>query len=184
MPKSKRTQESKQRLQKFKNNNKTSMENQMNMQMGQAPNELPAVREVPTWQGNDKIEVMGIEFETMYNGVNEMGMIMQRVFGAAQSIMQRNLLNGTIKVRFEKLVDKTSPDGTAYQDYEMMTPEEEAPHQENFAKMVEGILEARQKASQPLPEAPRLDAIVSESGLPVGENPAIVDALGQPISSN
>lgn len=180
MPKSKRTKESKERLQNFKNSKKIMNTNPTQAaEMAADMNQLPPVREVPTWRGNDDIAVKGIEFETIYNGVNEINMIMQRVFGAAQSIMQRNLLNGTIGVKFEKLVDKSAPDGTTYQDYELMTDEEAQPHQENFQNMVKSILEARTKQ-----EAPRLDAIVSESGMPVGETPAIVDAIGQPISSN
>lgn len=126
--------------------------------MSQVQNNLPEVREVPTWNPNEKIEVTGVEFEMIYNGVTQL----QSIFAAAQSIMSRNLLNGKIRMNFEKLVDG---------NYVPMSEEEQAPRREEYQKLINSILSQQanaEAAQQPVDESmPEELTPVDENGVPV-----------------
>lgn len=149
--------------------------------------QLPEVREIPTWKSSDTIEMKGAEFESLYNFINELNYIMQGAFGAAQAIMQRNIVNGVIDVNFEKLVTE---DGVP--SYQPMSEDEAAPHK---AKFKESIAEIKAKVAEAVEKmkigtqdgeyqpGPLLDAIVDQNGNVAGEVPQIVDAIGNPIAS-
>lgn len=188
MPKSKTDKSRKDKLNNYKQTKKMNKtENQAAVPQQANPNQLSPVREVPVWKSTDTIEMKGIEFETLYNGVNEMNYLMQGMFAACQAILQRNLVNGTIGVNFEKLVDKTNPEGQAYQDYEMMSEEEAAPHRTNFNELLEGIrgkvAEAMANAQISQEGVPSIHDIVDADGNVPGVTPKIVDPSGRPVES-
>lgn len=184
MAKTKRDKERNQKLINFKNKNKRMAEETKVNMSGQDVPQLPEVREQPYWAATEELVIKGIEFQALYNGVTQITEMMQAMFGASQAVMQRNLLNGKIRVRFEKLVNKTDEQGNSYQDYELMSDEEQAPHIENFNKLVESI-KLQKENPTPQPEAPMLDGLVDQNGEPInGGNKAIVDAIGNPISNN
>lgn len=171
MSKSKRTTSSKERLKKWKMNKQEEQNATLQKEQGQ-----PQVREVPYWNPRDTISMLGIEFETLYNGIQDVNYSIQRLFAVSQAVMQRNILDGTIRVRFEKLVTKHTDTGEPYQDYEVMSDEEQAPHIENFEKLVASIKENQAKAAELTKDG--------DSEQSAQEPSAIVDALGQPTSSN
>jgi hypothetical protein len=185
MPKSKVDKTRKNKLEQFKQNQKRMKEQaKQNQEMNQ---QIPEVREQPYWSSNDDLIVKGAEFESLYNGINNMMQFMQPVFGAAQSIMQRNIINGTIKVRFEKLQMEKAPDGSEYPTYVPMSDEEQAPHIDNFNKLVESVKNNQLKVEQLSDEnVPSINEIVNENGISEtqAKNTAIVDAIGNPISTN
>jgi hypothetical protein len=188
---SKQDKTRKQKLNNFKNKQKRMNEQQTNTAGQQIPNQqLPEVREVPFWSSNDDLTIKGIEYETMYNGIMQMTEILQGVFGAAQSVMQRNLLEDRIKVRFEKLSETTLEDGTTVPDYIPMTEEEQRPHLENFNSLVAKVKQDRDAAMKSALDSAQehiqsLNEIVNVDGEPIRlADKGIVDAAGQPISSN
>lgn len=122
MPESKKNKNRKQQLVKFKQ--KTKKMNQKDTQIPQ----LPPVQSVPNWAPDAEIVVTGIEWETIQNGL----IAVQGAQQAAQAVMSRNIINGVIKMDFEKLNPQTLT-------YEPMTDEEKAPYLENFAKAVEKV---------------------------------------------
>jgi hypothetical protein len=152
MPKSKVDKSRKDKLNNYKKQHKKSLimqENQLN---------LPEVREVPTWAADQKIEVTGKEFELLYNFVTSVG----DAHAAAQSIMSRNILNGNIQMSFEKLVKTDNGDVS----YEKMSPEESAPKQAEYQKLIDSILaqQVRQDAEETFPSELTL---VNEEGVPL-----------------
>lgn len=90
--------------------------------------QMPPVRNIPVWSPQAKIELTGYEWEAIQNGLVQV-QVMQQV---AQGVMSRHIVNGTIKMDFEKLNAQTL-------QYEPMTDEEKAPHQEEFAKLIETV---------------------------------------------
>lgn len=120
MSKSKNNETHKQRLNNFK---KTTKEKQMSEQ--NKPFEIPEVRNVPVWANDAIIEMKGFEFEALFNGLMQIQTAQQAVNG----IMSRNVLNGTVKMDFEKF-DK------AKQEYVPMSDEEKAPYVKNFEDAV------------------------------------------------
>lgn len=145
MPKSKNRKEHKTKLQKFKTKQKNMSEPTM---------QIPEVRNVPVWANDAKIEMTGYEFEALYNGLQQIQMAQQSVNG----IMSRNILNGTIKMEFEKF-DKTA------QNYVPMTEEEKAPFKEDFAKAVEAAKNPK-NVEPSIIEQPE-SVLVAPDGMPV-----------------
>jgi hypothetical protein len=152
--------------------------------------QMPEVREQPYWSSNDDLTIKGIEYETIYNGIMQMTEILQGVFGATQSVLQRNLLDDIIKVRFEKLSETTLEDGSKVPDYVPMTEEEQKPHLDNFYELVNKVRKDRESAmnsalSSAQEHIQSLNEIVNVDGEPArAAEKGIVDAAGQPVSSN
>ena len=92
------------------------------------------VREIPVWKSHETIEMLGFEFEAIFNYINGA----QAAYAAVQNIMNRNLVNGKVELDFEKL----SEDGTSYVP---MTEDEKAPHKEQFKVAIEA---AKAKAQE------------------------------------
>lgn len=143
MPESKHRKKHKQQLSKFK-----TKQQKMSQQL---PPQMPEVRNVPVWASDAKIEISGFEWEAIQNGLVQVQIMQQ----AAQAVMTRNIVNGTIKMDFEKLNPKTL-------QYEPMTDEEKAPHQAQFAKIIETIKAGPQP--QPQKEAEEPSVILNAQG--------------------
>lgn len=150
MPQSKNRKNHKTQVNKFKNKIKQQMSEAQNA----AQQQIPPVRSVPVWANDAVIKMSGLEFEAMYNTLMQMQLAQQ----AANSIMSKNILDGTIQMDFEKLSDDK-------QSYVPMTDEEKAPHVEQFAMALEA---ARRPQSQIIqPETGLVDA----NGDAVGSEP-------------
>lgn len=122
----------------------------------------PNVRQAPVWGGNDLIEVYGAEWEALFNFVNSANL----AYASAHSVMNRNLLNGKIKMRFEKVL----PDGSTVP----MTKDEEKPYQKEFNKLLAQAKEIANKAVKgQVTEAP----VDDQAGVPFLDK--IVDPNGE-----
>lgn len=128
MPQSKNRKQHKQKLKQFKQNNK-------HMQKQQVP-QMPPVRSIPVWPSDAKIELTGYEWEGIQNSLANLQIAQQ----VAQSVMSRNILNGTITMDFEKLNSESL-------QYEPMTEEEKVSHVEAFKASVEAF-KAQQAAAK------------------------------------
>lgn len=124
MPKTRTNTKRKTQLETYKNKHKKMINNQ-NAELAKS---MPAVRNVPVWHQDSKIEMAGFEFEAIQNSLAQLQLAQQ----AAQSIMSRNIVNGVIAMDFEKLNVETL-------EYEPMTAEEKAPHVADFNKMLESF---------------------------------------------
>lgn len=100
-----------------------------------AQENTPQVVNAPSWDSNAKIEMNGREFEAIYNFIANA----QEASLAIHSVMQKNLVNGTIRMNFRKLNDT----GT---DYVEMTPEEQRPYKEEFDQLLKEASNLAQKA--------------------------------------
>lgn len=165
MAKSKNRPEQKQKLKKRKE--KIMSEQNKAAQAAQ----MPAVRNVPVWDPNALIEITGIEFEAIQNGLTQIQLAQQ----ATQSVMSRNILNGTITMEFEKLNPQTLR-------YEAMTAEEQAPHVEQFNKQVAAFKEATAKAQQAQSAPVEPQVAVSEDESPKTEA-KVVSMTGEKVEN-
>lgn len=171
MPKSKVDKSRKQKVQDYKQVKQIEKQIAKSMSIEkQAPQQqtegLPAVRHVPFWSSKEQLEVLGIEFEAMNNFIVQA----QNAIYATNSVMNRNILNGKVKVRFEKL-DESG------QNYVPMTADEEVPYQKDFQDMVNAVRERESGSNQsadPTPESPTASETLVVS---------LVSAEGEPISS-
>lgn len=182
MPRTKRTGDSKRRVEQFKiKNRRMSNQNKqaVNATANQQP-QMPQVIEIPYWNATDDISLTGKEFEMAYNSIHQLQQLSQGLFGVANSIMQRNIFDGTIKVKFQKL---TEVDGQP--EYVDMTDEEQAPHQEEFANLVASLKANKETAKQLVDQqGPLLDAIVDANGNVPGTPVQLVDQDGDVIKSS
>ena len=153
MPVSKHRKNHKKQVEKFK-------QKQKSMTTEQTP-QLPEVRNFPVWKSSETLELNGMEFEAIFNFVNGAA----KAYEACQSIMNKGLLNGTIKMAFEKLV---TIDGEP--SYERMTDEESAPLVKEFEDMITNIKNGIPQLQPQEESIPRLDAIVDAYGNPVAES--------------
>lgn len=144
MPKSKVNKAREKKVNNFKNKIKQQQMNQSNIP------QLPPVRNIPVWASDAKIEITGFEWEAIQNGLVQTQIMQQ----AAQSVMSRNIVNGVIKMDFEKLNPQTL-------QYEPMTEEEKAPHIEEFNKLIESV-----KSAANAPQANPEPMIVTPEGEP------------------
>lgn len=129
MPQAKKDKSRKENLEKFKQ--KQKLKNQIMSETQQLPQ--PAkVRQVPIWKSNEKLEILGVEFEAIYNYINSV----QGAYAAMQGVMNRNILNGKVQIDFEKLNDEQTA-------YVPMSDEEKAPH----LAEVQATLDALRKQS-------------------------------------
>lgn len=130
---SKTKKEHRKKVEKFQQNIKSKIR-----KMEQNTMNLPQVREVPTWNPNQLMTVTGAELEVIYNYISSVS----GAFSAAQGIMQRNIMNGNIKVEFDKLV--TQPDGSF--GYVRMPEEDAAKHREQFNKLLDELNQIQKEA--------------------------------------
>jgi hypothetical protein len=130
-------------------------------------NEAPKVMQSPVWQANDTIEVNGAEWQAIADFISQS----ERAVMAFHAVMNKNVLNGTIKMKFQKL----SEAGTEYVD---VTPEEDAKYQADFQNMLNQANDLARKAVAAAKEQelatsqeglPQLDALVAPDGTPAGE---------------
>lgn len=142
-------------------------ENQKKQNMSQQTAQPDPIRQVPQWKSTDTITLNGLEFEAIYNFINGV----QGAYGAMQSVMQRNIVDGTIKIGFEKLNDEKTA-------YVPMTDEEQAPHKAQFDEMLNKL--KAQAAGMVKREDEHLEP-ESQEGLPHID--AIVDVEGNPVTS-
>src|ERR1700753_3291252 len=117
MPSSKHRKNHQQKLNKYKH--KHMEQNQSTNQP--LPQQLPSHRSVPVWDPQVDIHIKGYEWEVIYNFIGSSQVAAQ----AAQGVMSRNIVNGTIKMEFEKL----DPQKLQYVE---MTDEEKAPLRKQF----------------------------------------------------
>lgn len=129
----------KSKLESFKQKSKTMQK--------QVPN-MPEVQSIPTWSADAKIEVTGAEWEAIQNGLTQIQLAQQ----AAQAVMTRALVDGVIKMDFEKLNPQTL-------QYEPMSDEEKASYVENFNKAIENVKKAA-SGQVPTEEEPQSNIIV------------------------
>lgn len=153
MPKSKHRKKHATQLQKFKTNK--LMEKQ-NVNIPQ----LPPVRSVPTWTNDAVITLTGYEWEAIQNGLTQVQIAQQ----AAQAVLSRHIVEGIIKLDFEKLNPQTL-------QYEQMTDEEKAPYVQNLEATIQQI-------KNPTVAKDEQESIIEQ---PVS---GIVDQNGAPLSSD
>lgn len=164
MPKSRRDKKRKQKLRDYKTVKQIEkqivkqMSTQESQQNGQSQLTAPPIRQVPQWKSNEPIDMLGIEFEAIFNYIASAS----AANAAVQAIMNRNILNGKVKVTFEKL----SPDGEAYVP---MSDDEQAPLKAEFDNLIAQI---KQKAAEQESQSKQQAPVVQ-----------LVDSAGEPVQS-
>ena len=98
------------------------------------PPPMPEIRTVPKWDSTAEIVITGLEWELIYNTL----LNTQGALQASQAVMSRNIVNGQIKLDFEKLNSKTL-------QYEEMPEDEKAPLIEDSMKQLSAIMSAYDK---------------------------------------
>ena len=129
MTKTRKNKSRKQQLLKFKNSRKMSENKNLTM---------PSIRNVPIWDGNAKFEVYAFEWEAIQNGLVNIQLAQQ----AAQSVMSRNILNGVVRMDFEKLNPQTL-------QYEPMDDEEKKEYADQFNETIESFKKANEVVNKP-----------------------------------
>lgn len=152
MPKSKVDKKRKNKVKDFKRNMSEKNENVgRDMPVNETMNGLAEMREVPKWDPRANLDLMGKEFEILYNGINELGLLLNQamsvLIGAAQSIMQNNVANRKVTVDFEKLVEEN---GEA--TYVPMTEEEMAPHKKQLEDFITKLNEMKETVKAEIQE--------------------------------
>lgn len=149
----------KHKLETFK---KSKKKKNMNSQQTQQPQ--PEVRQRPEWNAGDILEISGAELKTMMDFIEQS----TAAFYAINGVMSRNIVNGKIKLKFDKF-DKQA------NDYVEMTAEEEAPYQEEVQQAIQAALAIQngnvpeQSTAGPITaeeqkDLPKLDALVDQNG--------------------
>ena len=149
----KKNKDRKEQLLKFKQKTKKQMAEQ---------NELAQVGEIrsyPTWKSQEKIEVSGLEWQSIYNVLN----IFREGLVAAESVMQRNLEQGKIVMKYVDGNDK----------------EISAEKVAEYTKQMQEIFEARQKQAQEVPQTETVSPILTAEG----ESQASVTDGGNPLKA-
>lgn len=158
MPKSRNRKEHKEKL----NTRKEKMNDQVQDQ------QQSDVRGIPTWDANELLEVYGAEFAAIQEYIASV----PQAYAAVNSILNRNCLNGKVTMKFEK------PDANG--NFVELTPEEAAPHEEQFQntlneakRLAKEAIERSHGGQFPEPPSqeglPRIDAIVDQTGTPVAD---------------
>lgn len=134
----------KQKLENFKQKQKHIKNMSEQAQTG-GP-QLPEVRNFPIWDKNAKIEMFGYEWEIIFNSIANLQVLQQ----ATNSVMSRNIVNGTINMDFEKLNPGTL-------EYSAMTDEEKVPYKKEFNEMLDKMRGAAQDMPKPVGVIPETD---------------------------
>lgn len=108
--------------------------------------ESPIEQQFPVWSSKADIKMSGLEFEAIYNFLQ----VFRNPVMAAETILQTNIKNGTIKYAYK---DKEGKD----------VPVEEV---EKYQKAVEKFF-AEQQAAQSQEGIPNLNTIVGPDGEPL-----------------
>lgn len=133
MPTSRNNKTHKERI----NNRKQKIEQIKQSMSQQQAQQLPEVRNIPTWDPNANIIVKGYEWEAIFNALTTL----QTAAQAASSVMSQNLLSGVIKMDFQKL------DPATLQYVEMEQAEKEQ-YNKNFEEAVKKVKEQQEKEQQ------------------------------------
>lgn len=164
---------SKSRTNKDRKQNVLNYKSKHKKPMSKKQQELdPTVKPSPFWPGDAKIEMFGAEWDAIFNFINSVA----PAYAACSSVMNRGVLDGVIKIRFERQ-DPTTGEVTP------LSPEEEVPYQQQFQETIKQAKEiaaqAVAKANQP--EQENEPDYPSQEGLPVLD--ALVDPNGNAVSS-
>lgn len=172
MPKSRKNSNRESNLKSFKEKNKQIKQIKQMSTTQQSPNQavnnLPEIRQSPVWNSADMLEISGQELKQILDFVEQS----TSAFYATNAVMSRNIINGKVKLKFEKLNE-------AKNDYLEMTPEEEAPYQNevqlaikaaigvqnNVPEQLEGPITAEEQK-----DLPQIDAIVDQNGNPYSDD--------------
>lgn len=163
MAKSKTDKKRKNKVKEYKKK-MSKKEEVKNVEMPTAEQQgLPEVREVPTWPPTAELTIMGREFELLYNGVNELGNLMNQgmstLYSVAQSVMQSNIANGNVTVNFEKLTEQDNQPV-----YVPMTDEEAAEPRKQLEEFIQKINETKERIKAEA-EAIRQETAAKDAGL-------------------
>ena len=135
----KKDKDRKQNLINFKNKTKAQMAKKVTEES------LQDVKQYPVWKSQEKIEVSGLEWESIYNVLN----IFRQAVVASESVMQRNIENGKIEMKY---VDSTGKE---------LTPDQI----EEYTRQLQEFFAAKQKeASEALPNVAETSPILTETG--------------------
>lgn len=167
MARSRKNPDRKKNLQKFKEGVqiKRKIKNKISKIMSERneipQNGLPEIRQSPVWNSDAMLEISGAEWEAIFNFIEGSS----SAFMAANAVMSRNIINGKVKMKFEKLNKETLL-------YENMTTEEEKPYQDEVQKAIKAAKDAYEKTQKNSEEIeppsqeglPRIDALVDAQG--------------------
>lgn len=154
------------RAQKLINHKNTIKQNRRKMEK-QNQTQLPPVTQVPVWKSTDVIEVTGQEWQIISDYLSQA----ERATMAFHAVMNRNVLNGVIKLQFQKLNDEKT-------QYVAMSEDEQKPYQDEFQTMLKQAKEIAQKTV----EQAEAEEENSQEGVPHLD--AIVDSQGNEASSD
>lgn len=133
----------------------------------------PSVKTSPYWAGDANITLFGAEWDAIFNFINSVA----PAYAACSSVMNRGVLEGTVKVRFERQ-DPTTGEVTP------LSPEEEVPYQQQFQETIKQAKEIAAQAVKKVNETADQENqpdYPSQEGLPVLD--ALVDPNGNAVSS-
>lgn len=138
---------------------------------------MPEIRQSPTWPSDEMLEISGSELETILNFVEASS----SAFMATNAVMSRNIINGKIKLKFEKLNKDTF-------QYEEMTPEEEAPYQKEVQNAIDAAIKMQKASSQTIVTSEEIEAESAEIFTPPSQEglpriDGLVDEHGNQIDS-
>jgi hypothetical protein len=185
MSKSRKNPERNKNLKSYKNRIQTEkqIKNKINTimsertQQSNQPVGMPEIRQSPVWKSDEMLEITGAEWETLFNFVENSS----AAFMAANAVMSRNIINGKVKLKFEKLNKESFM-------YEDMTSEEEAPYQAEVQKAIDAAVKAVSQSNSAIVTSEEIEAESAEiftppsqEGLPVLDG--LVDANGTPLTT-
>lgn len=145
MPTAKHRKNHNEKVNKFKTKQKQNMSEKNTVA------QFPPHRNIPVWDKNAKIEILGYEWEVIYNTVAQMQLLGQ----ATNAVMSRNIVNGVISMDFEKLNPETL-------EYVEMTDDEKKPLLEEFHKTIEAIKDRNNS----IPLVPKNEAVENGTTAP------------------
>lgn len=151
----------KQKIKELQNMNKQIKQSQASPAQAE-----PEIRQSPVWNAADVLEISGQELKTILDFIEQS----TSAFYAVNAVMSRNIVSGKVQLKFEKF-DKTSS------DYVEMTPEEEAPYQEEVQKAIRAAI-AIQNGQTATPQEP--GPITAEEQKDLPRLDTLVDANGNP----
>lgn len=167
MPKSKTDKKRKNKVDKFKKKMSELNEEKKGVNPTESLAEkfgMPAVQEVPTWKPNENLELLGREFEILYNHINQLGTVFNQLmgdlYGVANSIMQNNVAENKINVNYEKLTE----DENGQPKYVPMTEEEAADNIKALEEFKTKLRETKARIQEEA-EAIRQEESAKEAGI-------------------
>lgn len=99
-----------QKKNKARKQNLINYKNKVKRKMSEQTQNIPNIRQYPTWSSQESIEVTGLEWEQIYNVLN----IFRQAIVAGESVMQRNLEKGKIQMKYvDEAGQEVSPEQVA-----------------------------------------------------------------------